>query len=188
MTAPDFEALYRNHADPWGVETSWYERRKLDVLLAALPRVRYGRAWEPGCGIGVATAALASRVDRLVASDSSTTAVARTRERTAHLPHVEVCESTLPALPTRGKVGLVVAAEFLYYLPDLRAGLESLWSLCAPGAHMVVMHWAHRPHDAFRSGPETHETVRRDARERGAEHLLTHRERDFSLDVYEAAA
>jgi hypothetical protein len=63
---PDFEAIYAADPDPWQVESSWYERPKLAVLLACLPRERYRTGWEPGCGIGVATAALAHRVDRLV--------------------------------------------------------------------------------------------------------------------------
>jgi hypothetical protein len=42
---PDFEAMYRRDEDPWRVETSWYERRKLAVLLASLPRERYRRGW-----------------------------------------------------------------------------------------------------------------------------------------------
>jgi len=34
---PDFESMYRADSDPWQVQTSWYERRKLAVLLASLP-------------------------------------------------------------------------------------------------------------------------------------------------------
>ena len=44
---PDFDAMYDADPDPWEVETSWYERRKLAVHLASLPRERYATAWEP---------------------------------------------------------------------------------------------------------------------------------------------
>ena len=56
---PDFDALYRADPDPWEVGSSWYERRKLSVLLASLPRQHYAVAWEPGCGPGLTTTALA---------------------------------------------------------------------------------------------------------------------------------
>ena len=85
---PDFDAMSGADADPWGFETSWYERRKLSVLLATLPRAPYARAWEPGCGPGVVSSALADRVDELVASDASTAAVALARRRPGTPPHV----------------------------------------------------------------------------------------------------
>ena len=34
---PDFDALYASDADPWQVESSWYERLKRAILLASLP-------------------------------------------------------------------------------------------------------------------------------------------------------
>lgn len=183
---PDFEAMYRQDEDPWQVETSWYERRKLSVLLASLPRERYRRAWEPGCGPGLVSAALAGRVDELVASDVSETAVRLAGERTAHLPGVRVARSELPEVPLDGPVDLLVAAEFLYYVPDLTAALEVLWSACAPGAHLVLLHWAHLPHDAFRSGPSMHAEIALDCSiRRGIPSLVSHVDEDFLLDVYE---
>ena len=32
-----FEQMYRNHADPWGFESSLYEQRKYAVTVASLP-------------------------------------------------------------------------------------------------------------------------------------------------------
>ena len=186
MRPPDFEATYAADPDPWQVESSWYERRKLSVLLACLPRERYASGWEPGCGIGVATRALADRVGALVASDGSATAVAHARARTRHLPNVEVTTSSLPEVPLEQPVELVVAAEFLYYLEDLDGALDALWAGCAPGGHVLVVPWAHHPHDAFRSGPETQQVVVADGQRRGASHLVHHRDEDFVLDVLEA--
>jgi SAM-dependent methyltransferase len=188
MTVPDFEAMYQADHDPWQVETSWYERRKLAVLLAALPAERYRRAWEPGCGPGLVSRRLAERVGELVASDVSETAVALARERTGDLPGVSVHRSALPEVPFEGSVDLVVAAEFLYYVPDLEGALDVLWSRCEPGAHLVVEHWAHHPHDAFRGGPEMHARIRLDCVGRGVRSLVTHADQDFLLDVYEAPA
>ncbi len=183
---PDFDAVYRADDDPWQVASSWYERRKLAILLASLPREHYRRVWEPGCGLGVATEALAARADEVVASDFSPVAVERARRRTAHLGHVRVEHSSLPEVPLDGTVDLVVAAEFLFYLDDLPAALDAVWSVCEPRSHLVFVHWAHRPHDAFLSGLETQSLVRNAADVRRSEPLVRHRDTDFLLDLYEA--
>jgi hypothetical protein len=66
-----FEDVYAASEDPWGFTTRWYEERKYSLSLAMLPRRRYGDAFEPGCSIGVLTAMLASRCDRLLSCDVS---------------------------------------------------------------------------------------------------------------------
>jgi SAM-dependent methyltransferase len=182
---PDFDAMYRADSDPWDVETSWYERRKLAVLLATLPRQRYQRAWEPGCGPGVVSAALAGRVDELVASDSSAAALELARGRADKPRHVRYVQSELPEVPLDGTVDLVVVAEFLYYAPDLQRSLDALWSVAAPGTQLVFLHWAHLPHDAFRSGPEMHARICLDSLNRPAGKVIAHSDQDFLLDVYE---
>jgi trans-aconitate methyltransferase len=182
---PDFDAMYAADADPFRVESSWYERRKLAVVVASLPRERYGSAWEPGSGLGVASVALADRVDVLTASDSSRVALDAARRRCRGLPHVRCVESTLPDVPVDEPVDLIVVAEFLYYVPDLESALDVLFSSLAPNGHLVMLHWAHRPHDAYRSGPDVHARVAREAPGRGAVRLVEHRDEDFLLDIYE---
>ena len=78
MTLPPtyFADMYAGAEDPWGFRSRWYEQRKRDVTLAALTRPRYRRAFEPGCSIGVLTAALADRCDEVVAADVDERAVA----------------------------------------------------------------------------------------------------------------
>ena len=64
MDRAAFDRLYRGGTDPYGLRTRWYEMRKRAIVLAALPRARYARAFEPACGIGVlmVTNALFSRL------------------------------------------------------------------------------------------------------------------------------
>lgn len=185
LQPPDFDALYAGDPDPWHVESAWYERRKRAILLSSLPRARYASAWEPGCGIGVCTLSLADRCDHVVASDASAPAVRRTRDRTAHLPNVDVVVSRVPEIVVQGPVELLVLAELLYYIADPAAAIERLWSVTAPGTHVVVQHWAHDPDDAYVSGPEAHRLVAGYATSQCAHRLVTHQEEDFLLDVYE---
>ena len=74
-----FAELYAG-GDPWAGD-SWYEVRKRAVVLAALPRERYRRAFEPGCGAGELTAELAGRCDVVHSSDPVPAAVERAAER-----------------------------------------------------------------------------------------------------------
>ncbi len=186
VEVPDFDALYRADSDPWGVNSTWYEQRKLAVMLACLPRTRYARGWEPGCGPGITTSALAGRVDKLVATDSSQVAVDLARTRCRELSHVVVGRSTLPDVPVTPPVDLIIAAEFLYYVEDLPGALDALWSVAAPGSHVVFMHWANRPDDAYRSGPDMHAQIAIDAIDREALRVVAHSDSDFTLDIYEA--
>jgi len=99
-----FEALFAARPDPWGSDILWYEQRKRAALLASLPRVRFVRAYEPACGNGALTEALAPRCDHLLASDSSPSAVALARARVAQL--LEQVEASL------GPGGTLVACHW----------------------------------------------------------------------------
>ena len=168
-TLPDFDAMYGADADPWDVETSWYERRKLAVLLATLPREHYARAWEPGCGPGV----VSTRARRPGRRAGRQRRLGRPRWRwpgggPAPRRTCGTSVSELPEVPLDGPVDLLVVAEFLYYVADLPAALDALWSACAPGAHVVFLHWAHHPHDAHRGGPQMHARICLDSQRRNA--------------------
>lgn len=158
-----FEALYEGASDPWQVGTSWYERRKREILLASLPAERYQRVWEPGCSLGHLSAELALRCDRLVSSDISPRAVAAARELVSG-PHVQLDVAQIPTQPPdleAGSCDLIVLSEFLYYLPDrARADtIELAARLLAPGGHLVVAHWRGYPADAHCSGEQANAEV-----------------------------
>jgi protein-L-isoaspartate O-methyltransferase len=138
-----FERVYESGLDPWGFETRWYESRKYALTLAALPRPRYRRAFEPGCAIGVLTAQLAARCDALVAAEPMSAVAARARTRVAELPHVDVRELAIPDGWPEGRFDLVVLSEVVYYLDDggVTELLARLDASLLPGGHLVAVHW-----------------------------------------------
>lgn len=113
---PSFDALYRESADPWLAETRWYERRKRALVLACLPHERYGSAYEPGCGNGILTEALAARCDDILASDGSHLAVAAARRRLAAIERVSVERHVLPGDWPSRTFDLVILSELVYFL------------------------------------------------------------------------
>lgn len=135
--------LYAHEPDPWGFLSSWYERRKYALTLAALPRERYRAAYEPGCSIGVLTRLLADRCDTLVASDFIPTAVARAREQVADLPHVRVDELVTPREWPVGTFDLIVVSELAYFLqPDeVRELGRLIGGSIEAGGSVVMVHW-----------------------------------------------
>ena len=118
MTAEDFEARYRADPDPWGYLASEYERAKYAATLAACGPGPFACALELGGSIGVFSAMLAPRCERLVTIDVSPTAVAQARSRLAGHAAVEPIVGAIPAAVPRLPFDLVVASEILYYLSD----------------------------------------------------------------------
>lgn len=178
-----FAARYAADPDPWRVRTSWYERRKRDVLLACLPRERYRLAAEPGCGIGELTRELAGRCDRLVASDVVEEAVRATRSATAGSSGAEVRTADVDderAIP-RG-TDLVVLSEVLYYLPAerVRAVLDRVAAALRPGGDLVLVHWRQWPAEAPADAAVVHHRVLDDER---FTPLVAHTDEDFLLHV-----
>jgi len=154
MTAEDFEARYRADPDPWGYLASEYERAKYAATLAACGPGPFTCALELGGSIGVFSAMLAPRCERLVTVDVSPTAVAHARSLLADHPTVDPIVGAIPAAVPRVPLDLVVASEILYYLSDEDlAGTLSLLQRCmVAGAELVAVHWRppgpERPRDA----------------------------------------
>ena len=160
MQTPDFDALFNADPDPWGYRTRWYEQRKRDLTLAALPRARYGRVFEPGCGNGELSAALALRCERLLAADASERAVVLARQRLQGFAHVEVQLLRVPEgwVDEDGPFDLIVISELAYYLHD--DAQARLCALCvatlSDGGTLVACHWRRPIPDAQRSGDAAH--------------------------------
>lgn len=142
--APDyFEAMYRADPDPWRFRTSDYERDKYSATLEALTRMRYARALEIGCSIGVLTAQLAPRCDALLAIDGSATALETARSACADFAHVRFETRIVPDGFPEGRFDLIVLSEVLYYLHghDLDRVAAQCLDALAPGGDVVLCHW-----------------------------------------------
>lgn len=186
---PDFDAMYRRDPDPFAVRSSWYERRKLAVLLASLSQPSYAAAWDPACGTGDLALALAERCDRVLATDRSERAVQITRDLTAAAARVEARRHTLPDQPPGAErtrsFDLVLVAEVLYYLPIAARRhtyelLDQVTSHETP-AEVVAVHWRHHPHDGHLSGAEVTDELGAALCLQGWTRLVRHEDPDFVL-------
>ena len=179
-----FESIYRDNIDPYGLRNRWYEQRKRAALMAALPRPRYGRAFEPGCGAAELTVELAARCDWLLASDFSESAVAAAFERTRHLANVHVDKHALPHdwPHSHGPFDLIVLSEVGYFLDG--AAMQKIAqcvadSLASDGT-LIACDW--RP--GFKERVLATDTVHAALVDLGMSRLVRHEEDDFLLQVW----
>lgn len=189
MTAtPDgyFDEMWQTGDDPWAHGTRWYEARKYDLTVAALPAERYQAAFEPGCGAGFLSERLAGRVDRLLAMERSPRGAEATTARCAAHPNVDVAVGRIPDDWPDGAFDLVVLSEVLYYLDDAALALaleRTAASLAgaAGGGHLVAVHYRLEVAEHARRGDEVHERLRAAF----GPATVSHVEPAFLLDVFE---
>jgi SAM-dependent methyltransferase len=183
LDAAYFRERYAASPDPYGLAERWYEARKYALTVALLPRERYGAAFEPGCSVGVLTAMLASRCEKLLACDAVPDAVASARARTAGLPGVRVERRAVPEEWPPHSFDLIVFSELLYYFNDpdldqlLRLGIGTL----RPGGHLVAVHWRHPAPEHPRTGDQVHQGLAAHPR---LARLARYRDPDFTAEVY----
>lgn len=181
-----FDGLYRQRPDPWNYLDSSYELRKRAVTLASLPADHYDYAIEAGCSIGVLTADLAARCSRVLGLDASEVALEMARHRLSGEKNVELLRADLPKdwpYTVRGHPDLVVVSEIGYFLTDaeLRVLLGRIESTLRPGGHMLLCHWLQPVQGWELDGEAVHDA----AAALGWRRLVTHRESDFLLEVFE---
>ena len=181
-----FGGLYESDDDPWRLATRWYERRKYDLTVAALPAKRYRSGLEVGSSVGVLTSSLALRCDRLLAVDTAQRAVDIAAERTQHLPGVTVQRRTLPRDWPAGHFDLIVLSEVGYYfaVEDFERLLSMSSASLYPGGTLLAVHWRHPVADYPRGGDEVHATLAARAGDLGLVRTARHEELDFWLEVY----
>lgn len=141
-----FDRLYAGNPDPWNFETSDYERAKYAETLGALDGRRFGQVLELGCSIGVMTAFLAERAERVIGVDIAEAALERARTRCAAFEHVSFQRCSLPGeFPDvgAGSCDAVLVSELLYFLsPADNAELAaSVLRILAPGGIVVLVNW-----------------------------------------------
>jgi SAM-dependent methyltransferase len=174
-----FDGLYATNPDPWGFTTRWYEARKYALTLAALPRSRYRRAFEPGCSIGVLTAQLAERCDRLIASDPSEAALVAAKERVP--ANVELLLGSVPKTWPTGRFDLIVCSELGYYLSleDLDEFSNRVQNSLEESGTFIAVHWRSKVPDYPQDGASVHRRLA------GTFRRQAHYEDDFVLlDVF----
>lgn len=185
---PDwFEKLYREKGDPWGFETSAYERAKYDDTLGSLPRPRYARALEVGCANGVLTERLAARCDALIAVDVSETALAAARARCVGARQVRFERRRMPAEWPDGPFDLVLLSEVVYYWDDADLALAGrrLCGALASGGDLLLVHWL-GPTDYPKSGDEAVDALRA-ALGDAVRPIAAERRDEYRLDLWRRA-
>lgn len=183
-----FDGQFAVDPDPWRYRTSWYEARKRAMLLASLPRVRYRRAFEPGCATGELSAALATRSDALLSADFAPRAVHTARMRLAPFAQVQIECLAMPDDWPSGRFDLIVVSEMAYYLgAEGCAALASLAtdSLDADGT-LVCCHWRHGGEAWMLDPADVHETFALAAKRASLHQVARVEDADFLLDVWSA--
>ena len=176
-----FERRYRAEPDPWHFATSAYERERYEITLKALTRDRYADAFEPGCSIGELTALLATRCDRLLATDVSPTAVEKARRRCAGYKNVRIECGDLRTMSLNAPLDLVVLSEVAYYfeVEQLEAIGNRLAAALDVGGTLLAVHWLGESVDHILHGDEAHEALLRTL---PLQHVMAQRHPGFRVD------
>lgn len=179
-----FERLYERSPDPWGYESSAYEKEKYASTLAALPDGPVGRALEVGCSIGVFTVQLAQRCEQVLALDFSARALALAHRRLDGLANVELRQAAFPKEAPDGRWQLIVCSEVLYYLPPplLEDAVAWLGGQLREGSCVVAVSWRGQGEDEPFLGDEVHDRL---AREWAGWHDLDARREGYRLDRFD---
>jgi SAM-dependent methyltransferase len=136
-----FEAIYSASPDPWASASPRYRYQSLkyDKLIGLLPKHRFGRALDLGCGLGLMTQRLAPLADEVLGLDIAEAAVTQARQR-ASQKNLRFAQADLLDLPRTldGRFDLVVVADILYYLSPLdervlKSMVARIAGLLAPG-------------------------------------------------------
>lgn len=182
MTTTDFSAFFEQH-DPWGLESLWYEARKRDLMMAALPETRYQSALEAGCANGMLTERLAGRCDALVAVDLVPRAIEHTRERLSAHDHVEARVARLPAEWPAGRFDLIVLSEIGYFFSREAwdATVTCARNSLSHDGTIIACHWLRPFAERQISTRHVHAAI---GGQRGLHRHVRHIEPDFLLEVW----
>jgi SAM-dependent methyltransferase len=169
---PAFDKLYAAVQDPFGTELPQYryQQRKYDSLLSMIPRRRYRKVLDIGCGIGALTRKLAPFADHVIGTDISAEALGQARKLSARFANITYAQDdVLDTSYPDASFDLIILADTLYYIDSLTdARLKSITrnaasKLTPDGLILVVNHYffgidaasrdTREIHDAFRWAP-----------------------------------
>jgi predicted TPR repeat methyltransferase len=178
-----FQNMYDESTDPWNFATSSYEQRKYALTINSLPRERYRNAFEPGCSIGVLSELLASRCERLLATDIVSSALEQAKKRLRKYENVVVESRAIPESWPDEVFDLVVLSEVAYYFDagSLRDILALIVRSTLPGAHVIGVHWRGET-DYPLTGDRAHELMNANDQLR---RIVHHLDEKFTLDLWE---
>lgn len=177
-----FDEVHSREDDPWNYTSSWYERRKRALTLAALPEESYESGLELGCSIGTLSEELAQRCRQFIGVDASGAAVTQAAERLARFPAAEARHLTMPHEWPEGSFDLVVLSETGYYLSaeELSELLARIQAATRPGGTLLLCHWRH-PISGWQLDAEAVHSMARSQLAWPTQGL--YREKDFVLEV-----
>ncbi len=141
--------------DPWRLDSSEYEMRRLALTLACLGRPRYARVLEIGCSTGQLSAQLSDRADHVIGMDASQPALDVARART---DAVEWLLGAAPADIPDSEFDLVVLSEITYFLdgPELLATLRAVRRRLRPRGEVLIANWSAPTENIPLDGPTAH--------------------------------
>jgi len=155
VNSPEYWDQVFEHANPWAYD-SRYEQTKYEYTLDMITG-RPKTALELACAEGHFTVQLADRVDSLLATDISTTAIKRNAERCAEAGKTNVSFDQLDffnnAIP--GSYDLITCSEVLYEcgtLPRLKKIARNIFDHLKPGGQLVMAHVIEVSEERDRSG------------------------------------
>jgi SAM-dependent methyltransferase len=143
LDAAYFEGLYQANPDPWRFESSDYEARKYARTLDVVAESPVARGLELGCSIGVLTLQLASKCERLVATELSRIALDQARRRCAGRDNIDFVLAERVTDGIDGAFDLMLLSEVVYYWDDrdLSAVAAAIAEHLQPGGRLILVHW-----------------------------------------------
>jgi SAM-dependent methyltransferase len=148
-----------------------------------LPKLRYGRAYEPGCANGELSAELATRCDHLLISDGTPRAVDIARARVSGLANVEVIQAWVPDQWPQLLFDLVVISELGYFLEAdaLDALIRKVRGSLRPGGTVLACHWRRPIEGCALNGDEVQQRIGRGLELASLTRIV---DTDFLLEVW----
>lgn len=104
-----------------------------------------------GCGTGLATAAIAPHVARVIGVDASEEMLGAARTRLSALKNVEWRAGTLEALPIKDRtLDVAVLMLVLHHVPSPVAALSEAFRALKPGGRVLIVDMAPHHHEDYR--------------------------------------